>query len=138
MKEKAAIATAHHGESEPDDAAGLIPQFVRNPVAFGDGSGIEQNGGDLRVGCAVKPTIQRAQRQDESVAPLGCENAGVGSRRTPAQRTPHAKRGGGTDVEELVEREENRDGVTELIMSVQSQARAAQFDDLVFVGDSEN
>jgi hypothetical protein len=138
MKQKTAIAVAHHRESEPDDAARLITQLVRNPIALGDGFGVEQNGGDLGVGRALKPAIQRAQRQDEPVAPLGCEEAGVGSRRTPAQRTPQAERGGGADIEELVEREENRDGITDLIMSVQSQARAAQFDDLVFVGDSEN
>ena len=34
VQQQAAIAAAHHGESEPDDPAGLIAQFVRDPVAL--------------------------------------------------------------------------------------------------------
>lgn len=79
MQKKAAVATTHHGESEPDEPAGLIPQFVRNPVALGDGGGIEQDGGDLGVGRAFKPAIQRTQREDEPATPLGCERAEVGA-----------------------------------------------------------
>ena len=137
MKEKTAIAAAHHGESEPDEPAGLIAQFVRNPVALGDGGGIEQNGGDLGVGRALKPAIKRAQREDEPVAPFGRERAEVGAWRAPGQRAPQAQCGGGTDVEELVKRQEDGDGRADLILAVKPQARAAQFNDLIVVFDSE-
>lgn len=138
MKEKAAIAAAHHGESEPDDPAGLIPQFVRNPVALGDGRGIEQDGSDLGVGRAFKPPVQRTEREDEPVTPLGCERAEVGTRCAACQPAPQAECGGGADVEELVEREEDGDRVADPIHPVQPQARTAQFDDLIFVLDREN
>ncbi len=138
MKEKAAIAAAHHGESEPDDPSSLIAQLVRNPVALGDGGGIEQNGGDLRVSRALKAAIERAQREDEPAAPLGRERAEVGARRTPGQAAPQAERGGDADVEESVERQEDGDGAADLILAVKPQARAAQLDDLIFVFDSEN
>jgi hypothetical protein len=138
MKEKAAIATAHHRESEPDDPAGLIAQFVRNPVTFRDGFGVEQNSGDLGVGRPLKPAIQSAQREDEPVAPLGSEHTEVGAWCSTGQRPPQAERGGGADVEELVEREEDGDRSADLIFAVKPQARAAHFDDLIFVFDSEN
>ncbi len=138
MEEKAAIAAAHHRESEPDDPTGLVPQLVRNPVALGDGGGIEQNGGDLGVGRAFKPAIKGAQREDEPAAPLGRERAEVGAWRAPGQRAPQAQCGGGADVEELIERQEDSDGRADLILAVKPQARAAQFDDLIFVFDSEN
>jgi len=138
MEEKAAIAAAHHGESEPDDAAGLIPKFVRNPVALGDWRGVEQDGGDLRVGGALKSGIQRAQRPDEPAAALGREHAEVRARRPAAQRAPQAERGGGANVEQLVERQENGDGAFDLLASVKPEARTAQFDDLIFVVDREN
>jgi hypothetical protein len=138
MKEEPAIAAAHHGESEPDDPAGLIAQFVRDPVALGDGFGVEQDGCNLRIGRALKPAIQRAQREDEPVASFGREHAEVRARRTPGQRAPQAERGGGTDVEELIERQEDGDRGADLIFAVKSQARSAQLDDLIFVFDSEN
>ena len=138
MKKKEAIAAAHQGESKPDDPTGLIPEFVRNPVALGDGFGVEQNGGDLGVGRALKPAIQRAQREDEPIAPLGCEHSEVGAQRTPGQAAPQAERGGDADVEELVEWQEDGDGAADLILAMKPQARAAQLDDLIFVFDSEN
>lgn len=125
MQEKAAIAAAHHGESEPDDPAGPIAQFVRNPVALGDGFDVEQNGGDLGVGRALKPAIQRAQREDEPAASLRCEHAEIGARRPPGQAAPQAERGGDADVEELVERQEDGDGAAVLILAVKPQVRAA-------------
>ena len=137
MKEKAAIAAAHHGESKPDDPTGLIPEFVRNPVALGDGFGVEQNGSDLRVGRVLEPAIQRAQCEDEPVAPLGCEHAEVGAWPSPGQRAPQAQRGGGADVEELIERQEDGDRGADLISAVKPQARAAQLDDLIVVFDNE-
>jgi len=138
MKEKTAISAAHHGESEPDEPAGLIAQFVRNPVALGDGGGIEQNGGDLGVGRALKPTVERAQCVDEPIAPLGGEHTEVGARRATGQAAPHPERGGDADVEKLVERKENRDGCPDLTLAVKPQARSAQFNDLIVVSDSEN
>lgn len=138
MKKKAAIAAAHQGKSKPDDPTGLIPEFVRNPVALGDGFGVEQNGGDLGVGRALKPAIQRAQREDEPIAPLGCEHSEVGAQRTPGQAAPQAERGGDADVEELVEWQEDGDGAADFILAMKPQARAAQRDDLIFVLDSEN
>lgn len=137
MKEKAAIAAAHHGESEPDDAAGLIAQFVRNPVALGDRSGVEQNRGDLWISRTRKSAVERAQREYEPVAPLGRERAEVGTRCPAGHRAPQAERGGGADVEEPVEGEEDGDGRADIILAVQTQARSVQFDDLVFVFDSE-
>lgn len=138
MKEKTAIAAAHHGESEPDDPARLIAQFVRNPVAFGDGFRVEQDSGDLWISCALKPAIERPQREDEPAAPLGRERAEVGAWRAPGQRAPQAQCGGGTDVEELVKRQEDGDRCANLVLAVKAQARAAQLDDLIFVFDSEN
>jgi hypothetical protein len=138
MKEKAAIAAAHHGESEADDAAGLIAQFVRNPVALGDGGGIEQNGGDLGVGRAFEPAIKRAQREDEPAAPLGRERAEDGAWRAPGQRAPQAQRGGGADVEELVKRQEDGDRRADLVLAVNPQLRAAQIDDLIVFFDGQN
>jgi hypothetical protein len=137
MQKKAAVATTHHGESEPDEPAGLIPQFVRNPVTLGDGGGVEQNGGDLGIGRAFKPAIQRAQREDEPAAPFGRERAGVGARRASGQRAPQAQCGGGTDIEEPVEWKEHGDRHANFIFAVKPQALAAQFDDLVVVFDSE-
>lgn len=137
MKEKAAIAAAHHGESEPDDPAGLIAQFVRNPVALGDGFGLEQDGRDLGIGRASEPAIQRAQRQDEPIAPLGSENAEVGTGLAAGQRAPQAQRGGGADVEELVERQEDGDRLADLTVSVKAQAHVAQREDLIVVLGSE-
>jgi hypothetical protein len=138
MKEKTAIAAAHHGESEPNEPAGLVAQFVGNPVALGDGGGIEQNGGDLGVGRAIKPAIQRAQREDEPAAPFGRECAGVGAWRAPGQRAPQAQCGGGTDIEELIKRQEHGDRGAGLVLAVKPQARSAQFNDLIVVSDSEN
>lgn len=138
MEEKAAIAAAHHGESEPDDSAGLIPKFVRNPVAFRDRRGVEQDGRDLRVGCPLKSGIQRAQRADEPVAPLWREHAEIRTGGAPGQRAPQAERDGGADVEELVERQEDGDSAADLILAVKPEARTAQFDDLIVVVDREN
>jgi hypothetical protein len=137
MEEKAAIAAAHRGESESDDPTRLVPQLVRNPVALGDGGGIEQNGGDLGVGRALKPAIERPQREDEPAAPLGRERAGVGAWRAPGQRAPQAQCGGGTDVEELIKRQEHGDRGADLVLAVKPQARSAQLNDLIVVSDSE-
>ena len=137
MKEKATVAAAHHRESEPDEPAGLVAQFVRNPVALGDGGGIEQNSGDLGVGRAFKPAIQRAQREDEPAAPLGRERAEDEAWRAPGQRAPQAQRGGGADVEELVKRQEDGDRRADLVLAVNPQLRAAQFNDLIVVSGSE-
>ena len=54
------------------------------------------------------------------------------------QRAPQAQCGGGTDVEEMVERQENGDLVADLAFAVKPQACAAQRDDLIFVVDCEN
>jgi hypothetical protein len=138
MQKKAAVAAAHHREPEPDDPAGLIAQLVRNPVAFGDGFCVEQDSGDFWISCVLKPAIKRAQREDEPVAPLGCEDADVGTWCSASQPTPQAERGCGADVEELVERDEDGDGVFQLIFAVKAQPRAAQLDDLISVVDREN
>lgn len=138
MKEEAAIAAAHHGESESDDPAGLIAQFVRNPVTFRDGFGVEQHSGDLGVGRPLKPAIQSAQREDEPVAPLGSEHTEVGAWCSTGQRPPQAERGGGADVEELVKRQEDGDRRADLVLAVDPQLRAAQIDDLIFFFDGQN
>jgi hypothetical protein len=137
MKEKTAISAAHHRESEPDEPAGLIAQFVRNPIALRDGFGVEQNRGDLGVGHALKPAIQRAQCEDEPAAPFGRERAEVGAWRAPGQRPPQAQCGSGTDIEELIKWQEHGDRRADLILAVKPQARAAQFNDLIVVSDSE-
>lgn len=138
MQKKAAVAAAHHREPEPDDPAGLIAQLVRNPVAFGDGFRVEQDSGDLGISRAFKPAIERAQRKDEPVAPFRCEDAEVGTWCSAGQPTPQTERGCGADVEELVERDDDGYGISDLVFAVKAQPRAAQRDDLVFIVDREN
>ena len=138
MQKEAAVAAAHHREPEPDDPAGLIAQLVRNPVAFGDGFRVEQDSGDLGISRAFKPAIERAQRKDEPVAPLGCEDADVGTWCSAGEPSPQTERGCGTNVEDLVERDEDGNGVSDLIFAVKAQPRAAQLDDLISVVDGKN
>lgn len=79
IKQKLPVAAAHHLEAKANQAAGLITQLVRNPVALGDWCGVEEPGGDVRIGRAEQTRIEGAQRKDEAFPPFRSKRAGVGT-----------------------------------------------------------
>lgn len=106
MDEKLPVAASHHLESEPDQAAGLVAQLVGDPVAFRDRRGVEKPGRDVRIGRPEEARIERAEREDEARLAVGCEGSGIRSRSAAIQGPPQAERGGDTDLEEPIERQE--------------------------------
>ena len=87
VQQQAAIAAAHHGEAEPDQACGLIAEFVRNPVPVGNRVIAEQGAGDLAMGGAGKPPVEPAQGEDETIAPGWREGSGIGTGISPLPAT---------------------------------------------------
>lgn len=90
IENKLPVAALHHLETEPHETAGLIPQFVRNPVTFGDRGGFEESSRDVRICRSEQACIERAQRKDEALAALLSKGAGIRWRSTPAEAMPKA------------------------------------------------
>jgi len=138
VEQKAAVAASHHRESKPDETAGLIAQLVRNPVALGDRGGVEEGCGDFGIGRALKPAVERAQGENEPVAPIGRENTEIGPGFSASCAAPQSERGGGADVEEPIKGQEDREWLADISRSMQADARAAKYDNLIVFVDSEN
>jgi hypothetical protein len=107
MKQETAIAAPHHAEPEADEADRAIPQIVSFPAALGDTSGTKKNVGNLAVGGVLVPSIDSPQSEDEPIPACPRQHGGTGTRVTAGQAAPEPDGGSGTDLKQLVERQED-------------------------------
>jgi hypothetical protein len=126
MDEKLPVAALHQLESEADKTARLVAQLVGYPVAFRDRRDVEKPGRDVRIGRPEEARIKRAEREDEARLAVGREGSGIRAGSAAVQGPPQAERGGDTDLEEPVERQEGgiRSGGFE---PIDADARAGKF-----------
>lgn len=99
IEQKLPVTAAHHLESEADKTASLVAQLVRDPIALGDRRGVEETRCNVRVGDPEETRIQRAQREDETLAAFLRESADIRARPTSSQASPQAQCRGGADFE---------------------------------------
>ena len=79
VEQEAPVAASHHGKPEPHETAGLIPEFVRNPIALGDRRSVEESCGDLGIARLFQASVERSECEDQPITTVCCERARIGS-----------------------------------------------------------
>lgn len=133
MEQQEPIVALHHVEAEVDEANGARAEIVGFPTALGNVAGPEKNPSDFAVARVLKSPIESAQAEDESVAASLRQRSGIGTGLAAGQAAPETDRGDRANLEELIERQENRGRFGASLVDLYAQRRVATLDNPVGV-----
>jgi hypothetical protein len=100
MKQQAPIAAPRHSEPVAHETGCAIAQIMAFPATLGHVVETEENGGDLAVACALLPSVEGAQGNDEPVSATLGQRAWIRTWIAAGQAVPQSDRGVCTHLEE--------------------------------------
>ena len=130
MEQQTPIAAPHHTEAEAHEADRAITQVVAFPTALGHAGIAEQHAGDFAVARVLKPSVEGAQGEDEPVSASLRQRGRIGTGVAAGQASPEPDRGDRTDLEELVERQEDCGRVDAGLVNVDTKHGATMCDEV--------
>ena len=106
----------------------MVTKIVRLPATVEHCAAAKENTGDLPIACVILPPVEGAQRQYQPVTAHPRQRGWVGARISVGQPPPEPGRGGGADLEQLVERQEHGRRVGAGWVETNAEPDAIEFD----------
>jgi hypothetical protein len=130
VEKKAAVTVPHHPRAEAHETDRTIAEIMSFPARSRDVFRTEENSGDFPIARTGLPSIQRPQSEDVAVTacPRQLRRAGTGL--AAGQTTPETNRGGGADLEQLIEGQKDRWGIGVALAGVNTEDAPKKRDDM--------
>lgn len=130
VEKKAAVAVLHHPDAEADETDRAVAEVVSFPARSRDVVRIEEDAGDFPIARTGMPSIQRAQSEDVAVRACPRQRCRIRTRIAAGQTAPETYRGSGTDLEQLVERQEDGGWIYGALVGVNTENASKKLDDV--------